>query len=238
MRIRAKSRPFDGNADLGAVLRASPAAATLGEALLRRLGREMHERRIEAGAHLACRGDAAHHWAVVVEGMVKLEASAPDGRRTTLLGVTAGGWFGEAALLGDGHWPFDVVAARATRLGLLPRAAFERLLATSLAFNRLLLGQLNARLGQFVQRCEHGRFCEATEHLAHCLAELFDVRLQPRTGRCLALSQEEVAQLAGVSRPTANRALHALERLGVLSVRYGAIEVHDPEALARLGSLH
>jgi len=227
-----------GADDLRAVLRASPVAAAIGDETLRRLRREMHERQVEAGAHLAWKGDVVEHWAVVVDGMVKIEATAADGRRTTLLGVTVGGWFGEAALLGDGRWPFDVVATRATRLGLLPRAAFERLLASSIGFNRFLIGQLNARLSQFVQRCEHDRFSEAPEHLAHCLAELFDARLYPRTGRCLPMSQEEVAQLAGISRPTANRALHALERQGVLSVRYGSIEVHDPEALARLGSLH
>lgn len=227
-----------GSADLRAALCNAAFAAAIGEEALRRLGREMHERAVEPGAHVAWKGDAVEHWGVVIEGMVKIEAAAADGRKTTLLGIAAGGWFGEAALLGDGCWPFDVIATRATRLGLMPRAAFERLLATNIAFNRFLLGQLNARLSQFVQRCEHLRFSEAGEHVAHCLAELFDARLYPRTERRLALSQEEVAQLAGISRPTAHRALHELERQGVLSVAYGSIVVHDPEALRRLGAVH
>jgi CRP-like cAMP-binding protein len=219
------------------VLRAAPFAGALGEDTLRRVRREMHERRVEAGAHVAWKGDAVEHWVVLIDGLVKIEAAASDGRKTTLLSITPGGWFGEAALLGDGHWPFDVIATRASRLGLMPRATFEALLGTSIGFNRLLLDQINARLSQFVQRCEHLRFCEAGAHVAHCLAELFDPRLYPRTGRRLSLSQEEVAQLAGISRPTAHRALHALEAQGVLSVRYASIVVHDPEALLRLGSV-
>ena len=236
--IDSHAAPRAGGADIRAVLRTAGFAAAIGEEALRRLRREMHERHVEAGAHVAWKGDVVEHWAVVIDGMVKIEAAAADGRKTTLLGITTGGWFGEAALLGDGRWPFDVIATRATRLGLMPRAAFERLLGTSIAFNRFLLGQFNARLSQFVRRCEHLRFSEAGEHVAHCLAELFDAHLYPRTERRLALSQEEVAHLVGISRPTANRALHELERQGVLSVAYGSIVVHDPEALQRLGSVH
>ena len=70
------------------------------------------------------------------------------------------------------------------------------------------------------------------------LGELFDERLYPRTTRRLPLSQDEVAHLAGISRPSANRALHELERLGVLSVAYGTVLIHDPQELQRLGSLH
>jgi CRP/FNR family transcriptional regulator, cyclic AMP receptor protein len=230
--------PRTGGADIRAVLCAAAFAAAIGEEALRRLRREMHERHVESGAHVAWKGDVVEHWAVVIDGMVKIEAAAADGRKTTLLGISTGGWFGEAALLGDGRWPFDVIATRATRLGLMPRAAFERLLGSSIAFNHFLLGQLNARLSQFVQRCEHLRFSEASAHVAHCLAELFDARLYPSTERRLALSQQEVAHLVGISRPTANRALHELERQGVLSVAYGRIVVHDPEALQRLGSIH
>ena len=225
-------------ANLKRLVLAASFSASLSEAELERVERDMHERSFASGGHVAWKGDAVEHWMVVIDGMVKVEAAAADGRKTTLVGITGGGWFGETALLRGGHWHFDVIASRDTTLGLLPRATFEWLQGRSIAFNRFLLDLVNARLWQFVQRCEHLRFCEAGEHVAHCLGELFDERLYPGTTRRLPLSQEEVAQLAGISRPTANRALHELERLGVLSVAYGTVEVHDPQALQRLGSLH
>ncbi len=224
--------------NLKGLVRAASFAASLSETELLRVERDLHERSFVSGGHVAWKDDPVEHWMVVVDGMVKVEAAAADGRKTTLMGITGGGWFGETALLRGGRWPFDVIASRATTLGLLPRATFEWLLGSSIAFNRFLLDQVNARLWQFVQRCEHLRFCEAGEHVAHCLGELFDQRLYPRTARCLPLSQEEVAQLAGISRPTANRALHELERLGVLSVAYGELLIHDPQALRRLGDRH
>ena len=45
------------------------------------------------------------------------------------------------------------------------------------------------------------------------------------------LTQDDIASLAGTSRPTANRVLKAAEDDGVLSVRRGRIEVLDATAL-------
>ncbi len=236
-RLRRRTEPESGSS-LKNLARAAPFSGALSESELERIEHDLHERSFAAGGHVAWKGDPVEHWMVVASGLVKVEAAAADGRKTTLMGITAGGWFGEAALLRGGHWPFDVIASQETTLGLLPRATFEWLLGSSLAFNRFLLGLVNARLWQFVQRCEHLRFCEAGEHVARCLGELFDERLYPRTTRRLPLSQDEVAQLAGISRPTANRALHELERRGVLSVAYGTVLIHDPQELQRLGSLH
>jgi CRP/FNR family transcriptional regulator, cyclic AMP receptor protein len=234
----ANPNPNANPSRIRGLVRAAAFASALAEPELRRIEHDLQERQVAAGGHVAWKGDAALHWMVVVEGMVKVEAATADGRKTTLVQITNGGWFGEAALLGSGRWPFDVIASQHTTLGLLPRATFDGLLDTSLAFNRFLLGQFNARLSQFVQRCEHVRLCDASEHVAHCLGELFDRRLYPQTADRLSLSQAEVAQLAGISRPTANRALHALEEQGVLSVAYGGIVVHDAQALRRLGRVH
>jgi CRP/FNR family cyclic AMP-dependent transcriptional regulator len=215
------------------VVREAPFGSLLSEAELARIERDLRPHDVAAGAHVAWRGDEAANWVVVIDGMLKVEATAADGRRTTLIGITRAGWLGEAALLGDGRWPYDVIATRASVLGLLPRATFDELLASSLPFNRVLLGQLNARLRQFAARCEHVRLNSTREHVAYCLAELYDPWLYPGTGRRLPLSQDEVAHLAGVSRPTAHRVLHDLETQGLLSVAYGTITVHDPSALQR-----
>ena len=110
---------------LKSLVRAASFSAFLGEAELERIEHDLHERNFISGGHVAWKGDVVEHWMVVVDGMVKVEAAAADGRKTTLIGITGGGWFGETALLRGGRWPFDVIASRATTLGLLPRATFE-----------------------------------------------------------------------------------------------------------------
>jgi hypothetical protein len=47
------------------------------------------------------------------------------------------------------------------------------------------------------------------------------------------MSQEELGNLAGVSRAVVNKVLHELSRTGVIRVSYGCISLIDPEGLRR-----
>lgn len=214
------------------MLRQSLWAATLEPQELERVLRESHERRIGVGGHAMRCGEPADHWYGVIDGLIKMSVSEPDGRHSTFTGVTAGGWAGEGSLLkAHARWRYDGVAVRETRLACVPRATFERLVSTSLPFNRFLLSQLNARLSLFISLVEYDRLLGPEARVARCLASLFDPDLYPRAGNFVQLSQEEIGLLAAVSRQRANEALHELERAGLLRVGFGGVTVLD---LARL----
>jgi hypothetical protein len=59
--IDSRAAARTGGADIRAVLRTAAFAAAIGEEALRRLRREMHERHVEAGAHVAWKGDVVEH---------------------------------------------------------------------------------------------------------------------------------------------------------------------------------
>jgi CRP-like cAMP-binding protein len=68
--------------------------------------------------------------------------------------------------------------------------------------------------------------------VARRLAEICD-RLPETAGRrTLHITQEDLAALAGTTRPTANKVLRELERAGTLALRRGRIEVIDLDRLA------
>jgi CRP/FNR family cyclic AMP-dependent transcriptional regulator len=92
-------------------------------------------------------------------------------------------------------------------------------------FNRFLLVQLNERLSQFIAMVENDRLLSPDARLARGLAGLFNPLLYPDIGPTLALSQEEIGQLIGVSRQRVNQALKRLEQEGLIKVDYGAIRV-------------
>ena len=210
------------------MLRESLWAAALEPQELDRVARESHERRVGVGGYAIRCGEPADHWIGVIEGLVKMSVSQPDGRHSTFTGVTAGGWAGEGTLLkAHARWRYDGVAVRETRLACVPRATFERLVSTSLAFNRFLLAQLNARLSLFIGLVEYDRLLGPDARVARCLASLFDPDLYPRAGNFVQLSQEEIGLLAAVSRQRANEALHELERAGLLRVEFGGVTVLD-----------
>ena len=51
------------------------------------------------------------------------------------------------------------------------------------------------------------------------------------------LNQTELAELAGVTRPTANRVLRRLEAGGVVALDRGRVTVVDPVALRRTATV-
>jgi CRP-like cAMP-binding protein len=173
------------------------------------------------------------HWIGVIEGMVKMSVSLPNGRESTFTAVSAGGWFGEGTLLKSESWRYDVVAVRGSRLAYVPRAAFERLLNTSLAFNRSMLAQMNARLSLFIGLAVYDRLLSADTRVARCLASLFSSDLYPGTSSFVKLSQDEIGLLSAVSRQRANQALHALQQAGLLRIEFGGVTVLDVQGLWR-----
>ncbi len=212
---------------LESMLRGSLWARTLDDAELDLVVQEAFERRVPAGGYVMRCGEPASLWCGVIEGLVKMSVSLPDGRLTTFTGVTAGGWAGEGSLLKDGRWRYDGIAVRESRMACIPRRSFQRLVSSSLPFNRFLLSQLNARLSLFIGLVEFDRLLGPDARVARCLASLFDPDLYPATGNFVQLSQEEIGLLSAVSRQRTNESLHRLEQAGLLRVEFGGVTVLD-----------
>jgi CRP-like cAMP-binding protein len=206
------------------------------EAQQRRLIAEVEERRYSGGSVVMRKGEMVEAWTGVIDGLVKINVVSQAGKSATFTGIGAGGWFGEGSLLKDEPRKYDVVALRDSRIAWMPRAIFDWLLDTSIAFNRFLLTQLNERLGQFIAMVEYERLLEPDARVARCLAELFNPLLYPGHREQLEISQEEIGYLSGVSRQRVNQALQVLARDGLLDIEYGSIRIRDLARLRRYGS--
>lgn len=227
----SRVRRPDAHEPLCSALRRSAWAAELTERAFEQVLPSIFERRYPAGALIAARGRVADHWLGVVEGMVKVESRLPGGKTTTFTGVSAGGWLGEGCLLKEEPRRYEVIALHDTRMAFMPRASFGWLYDNSLAFNHFLVAQLNARLGQFVALLERARMHPSPELVAFGLASLLEPGLGPCSDDRVCISQEELAQLCGVSRQVASRELHKLMDEGVIEIGYGAIQVRDLQGL-------
>ena len=191
---------------------------------------------VPAGAYVCRKGDPVENWIGIVHGLVKMTSVSPEGKTTTFLGVAGGGWFGEGSLLKDQTRKYDIVALRATRLAFMPKATFEWLLDTDIAFNRFLLVQLNERLAQFIAMVETQRLLEPDARVARSIAALFNPVLYPAMASQVQISQEEIGYLSGVSRQRVNQALHVLESAGLLKVEDGGPAILALEGLRHFGA--
>ena len=149
--------------------------------------------------------------------------------------MAPGSWFGEGSLLKEEPRRYDAVTLRDSELALMPKATFIWLLDSSIFFNRFLISQLNKRLGQFIGAMENERLLDVDARVARSLAAMFD-DWYPKQMMALKISQEEVGQLAGLSRQRVNGALKVLEERGLIRVAYGEIHILDIQKLSTFDS--
>jgi CRP/FNR family cyclic AMP-dependent transcriptional regulator len=194
---------------------------------------DIREQPVAAGCALCRCGDTPLHWYGTLEGLLKWSVTADDGRSVTLGGLSVGSWFGEGTLLRALPRSADIIALRDSRVARLPLETFEWLHQTQLSFNHFLLRQLNERLHWFMGNYAAHRLLDADSQVARALAGLFHPWLHPGSDAHLQTSQEEIANLSGLSRQRCNAALNRLREAGLLHIEYGGITVVDLEGLRR-----
>ena len=200
-----------------------------------RVLRDMMSTDYPAGAMIERKGEPATAWLGVLSGLVKVSVGNQEGKLASLMGVPAGGWFGEGSLLKREKRKYDVVALRECTILRMPEVTFNWLLDRSIPFNRYLLHQLNERVGQFVGKAESDRLLDPEARVARCLLELINPLLHTDQAMRLDITQEEIGYLARISRQRANQALRTLESAKLVSVEYGAVHVLDLEGLSAYG---
>jgi len=220
--------------DFLSLISRSPWSANLTEEQLARVQKGAFERSYSAGSVICHRGSPPEHWLGVIHGFVKVDTISKAGRSTTLAGVPAGSWFGEGAALKDASRPYSVVALRDSKMAFIPLDSFEWLIDNSHPFSRFVINQLNARCGYYVAMVANLRLNKASTRVAFCLSELFNPQLYSAPDPTLALSQEEIGRLSGLSRQNTNRALRELSDAGLLIIEYGAVRILDVAGLRDL----
>src|SRR5690606_6473649 len=131
-RLGGICRPADNLAGmtLDEALRTSLWSQGLDAAELARVRQELVERTVPQGGYVCRKGEPVTHWFGVIEGLVKLSIVSAEGKTTTLTGVPAGGWFGEGSMLKTESRRYDAIALRETRVAMMPRGTFNRLMDT------------------------------------------------------------------------------------------------------------
>ncbi|MBT2324621.1 Crp/Fnr family transcriptional regulator [Variovorax paradoxus] len=228
---------IEGSAELSSALRGASWAQGLSDADLAAVAQSVYERHFAAGSVVIRKGEPSDHWIGVVSGMVKVDTMEEDGRSTTFIGVSRGGWLGEGSLLKGELRPYEVVALQESRIAFMPRKTFIWLYESNLSFNHFLISQLNARLSQFISVVERARMGDTSVQVAFGLASLFNPLLNPSADRKVRISQEKLGKLCGLSRQIVSSGLHRLQQVGLIAVEYGQIRVMDISGLNKVAGI-
>ena len=183
--------------------------------------------RLGAGEWAYGEGDAATGIIAVLDGIMRIEASA-NGDRTVLVGLAPPGTvLGQSARRGGGP---RIVTARAgppSRVMLVSDVALERIAEAQPALWRAVSELVYAQLDGAVHVAA---MLLGLSPAARIAARLIDLA----SDGVLHASQSDLGELTGLSRKAVNAHLNAMARAGLIAVGYAEVRVSDPAGLARL----
>lgn len=203
--------------------RAIPAA--LEPALRARLAAAAQPLAARAGAVLFHPGDPCGGFVMLGTGTVRVDLVAEDGHALLLYRVAPG----EACLLttaclfsGEGY-AAEGRAETAVEGLLLPRAAFDTLIAESAPFRAFVLAGFGQRFAALMARIDALSFRSVDRRLAEALLA--------RGGAQIDATQAELAVEVGTAREVVTRRLAAFARDGLVALGRGTVTLLDRAAL-------
>jgi len=193
---------------------------------------------LRAGEMLYRKGDPVGGFIGVVQGAFKVSTVGEDGREGILSVVEAGNWFGEASLIDGLPRPHDVTAVQPSVVLVINPPAFNRLMQRSAfarGIGRLLCGRVRVLYGLV----EDAMLRSTRTRIARRLLTLArgDATMASDARASVAVSQEALAMMLGITRQTLSKELKALVRAGVLTLGYGRIDIVSLAELERAGAL-
>ncbi len=194
------------------------------------------ERRISAGASVFSVGDPLEVVHVVHDGVLLVRSTTPDGDPAVVDVRARGDLLDDTALLpANAHLHLDQAVALTDCVVLqIPLAVFEALRDQSIDVGAALMAQLS----------------DQTRRLSHGLVDLLGRPARARTARrigdiaraldrseltssAVVLTQHDLAEFVGTTRPTLNATLGELQAAGAVAVSRGRLSVTDLDALER-----
>lgn len=196
--------------------------------LAEQLLREGTLRHFDAGAMIQQEGDDGDGFWLIKSGTVSLCRFAADGNVTIFGVLGSGDLFGELAYFAGVNRQVDAIADGKASVVRISAPLIERMLANQPEFARWLLKSLSNQLRTAIDQIEGDRQLSAQQRIVRRLLEMVH-----RDGSALAISQQQLGELIGVSRVTSGQVLRRLAQNELVSLEYGRIIVLDPEKLGR-----
>lgn len=207
-------------------LRPAERAAVLAATTRRRFGR---------GDTVFTEGDLGDSVHLLAAGRVAIRAATPGGDTVTYAIAGPGDAFGELALLGGDHRrTATVLALEPVETFVLMQEQFEVIRGRHPGVDRMLVEILALRVRRLSAHLLEALHSPVEQRVVRRLLTLCWQYGGDAAGPVsLPLTQADLAELAGATRPTVNRVLRTLEDDGAIALARGRIDVRDRAALRR-----
>ena len=189
-------------------------------------------RRFRRGEVLFHEGDLGDSIHLLANGRVAVRTTTLDGDSVTYAIAGPGEAFGELALVSDDHRrSATVVAMEDTETLVLRREQFDQIRVRQPGVDRMLVEILAGRVRRLSAHLVEALYVPVDKRVVRRLLALCGQYGNSCLQVSLPLTQSELAEMAGATRPTVNKVLRTLEDAEVIALGRGAVRVLDRAAL-------
>jgi len=219
---------------LSSVLRQHPIFRDLGNEALDQLCRYARHMSLKRGATLFSKGDPGNSLFAVISGTVKISVSSPDGRNAILNLINAGETFGEIAVLDGQARSTDAIANTNCELFVIDRRDFLPFVRSQPELAMKFIELLCTRLRWTSDQVEQVILQDLPGRLASALLGLTEKRKLEPESRTIAITQQEISEMVGMTRESINKQLRVWASRSWVRLEHGAIVVLDTVPLREL----
>jgi len=181
--------------------------------------------------HAGDLGDTLH---LIESGRFGVRVTTPLGETAMLSLLGPGDFFGVLALLdADARRTATVTALEKAETLSIRKEDFERIRREQPSVNEVLIGALGHRVEALSDSLLQALYTPVEARVLRCLLDAARLWGGPSEGVVIPLTQDDIAELAGTTRQTANRVLKQAEERGLVRISRGRVEIVDPLQLAR-----
>lgn len=174
-------------------------------------------------------GDDCNRLFIVLKGSVKGEMADYTGKTIKIEDIEAPRPLAAAFLFGkNNRFPVTVIANNDVELLSIERAEFLKLLQKDARLLTNYLNSISSRAQFLSQRIKFLSFKTIRQKIAHYLLDLAGDRLAVVE---LPLSQSQLAEFFGVTRPSLARAMGELDQEGFIEVHRRTIRILDKQKM-------
>src|SRR3982075_589595 len=217
-----------------AVLRKHPIFCDLDAEAFEQLCRYAKHTTLKRGTTIVSKGDPGNSLIAVISGTVKISVSSPDGRSAILNLIGPGEIFGEVAVLDGAARTADATANTNCEIFIIDRREFIPFVRSQPALAMKFIELLCMRLRWTSDQVEQVILQNLPGRLASALIRLTEKHKLAPGGRTIAVTQQEISEMVGMTRESINKQLRAWAARKWVRLEHGAIVVLDAESLQAL----
>ncbi len=182
------------------------------------------------GSRIFGPGQAPDSFLLLLDGTIRVQQTSESGREIVLYRVQAGESCAltTACLMGYEEYQAEGIAETRIRAVAIPRALFDRLIASSREFRQFVFTAFSRRVTNLFRIIEEVAFERIDARLAQKLLDLAGAKQQ------IAATHQELANELGSAREVISRQLNEFARRGWLRMARGIVEITDRPALVQL----